>query len=227
MASAHRERDFQFAHRAILGGSVTVPPRNAKRRDSWRQIRCYQRPILLHARFVSCDELERLGEPGASARQPVLGIRRSVVLKLAGPNAREGARDSRFSMTASPSQTERTSASGPNSLITCRQAPQGAVGTVSRCKDHDRPDHQRRFRACHRLENRVPLGTDRQTVRGVLDIAARENLAAIGEHGRPDAKAAVGAIGLSGRLAGRGDQIGSSRLGRSPWQASRRADGLV
>ncbi len=32
-------------------------------------------------------------------------------------------------MIASPSQTENTSASGPNSLITCRQAPQGAVGS--------------------------------------------------------------------------------------------------
>jgi Putative restriction endonuclease len=30
VASAHRERDFQFVHRAILGGSVTIPPEYAK-----------------------------------------------------------------------------------------------------------------------------------------------------------------------------------------------------
>ena len=35
----------------------------------------------------------------------------------------------RLVITAGPSQTDRTSASGPNSLITCRQAPQGAVGS--------------------------------------------------------------------------------------------------
>ena len=35
----------------------------------------------------------------------------------------------RCSMRAEPSQTEMTSASGPNSLITWRHAPHGAVGS--------------------------------------------------------------------------------------------------
>ena len=46
------------------------------------------------------------------------------------------------------------------------------------------------------LEDGVPLGTDRQAVRRILDVAAREDLATIGEHGRPDAKPAVGTIGV-------------------------------
>ena len=51
-----------------------------------------------------------------------------------------------------------------------------------------------------------------KAVRSILDITTGENLAAIGENGRPDAKPAVRAISLSCRLAGRGDQIGSSQL---------------
>ena len=103
-------------------------------------------------------------------------------------------------MVPGPSQTEMTSASGPNSLMTCRQAPQGAVGSGVGVKTTTARIDQRPCGLGHRLKDRVPLGADRQAVRRVLDVAAREDLAAVGQHGRPDAEAAVGAISLRRRL---------------------------
>ena len=57
-----------------------------------------------------------------------------------------------------------------------------------------------------RLEDRVSLGADGQAVRGILDVAAREDVAAIGQHGRADGELAVGTIGPASRLAGRDEQ---------------------
>lgn len=48
--------------------------------------------------------------------------------KLCGPKASGINSDNRLRSTSGPSQTLITSASGPNSLITWRQAPQGALG---------------------------------------------------------------------------------------------------
>jgi len=48
--------------------------------------------------------------------------------RLWGPNAWGSRSLSVVSIMPGPSQTQKTSASGPNSLRTCRQAPQGAVG---------------------------------------------------------------------------------------------------
>ena len=101
-----------------------------------------------------------------------------------------------------PSQTDRISASGPNSLITCRQAPQGAVGSGVGVKTSDRSDHQRPLGFSNRLKDRVALGADRQAIRGILDVAAGKDLAAVGQHGRADLEAAVGTIGVRrGRAA--------------------------
>ena len=49
--------------------------------------------------------------------------------RLCGPNASGRRWARRVVIVDGPSHTESTSASGPNSLITWRQAPQGAVGS--------------------------------------------------------------------------------------------------
>ena len=71
----------------------------------------------------------KLDEPGAnrlrSTNRPTVG---SQGVRLPGPNAC-GNRLPRSDQLRSPSQIEKMTAFSRNSLITCRQAPQGAVGS--------------------------------------------------------------------------------------------------
>ena len=98
-------------------------------------------------------------------------------------------------MVAGPSHTEKISASGPNSLITCRQAPQGAVGSAVGVNTTTAWITSGSGGASHGLKDRVALGADRQAVRCVFDVAARKDLTTVGQDGRTDVKAAVGTIG--------------------------------
>src|SRR5271157_5498033 len=64
-------------------------------------------------------------KPGFQSLIPRLGIQ---AVRLCGPNAWGSRSLSVVAIVPGPSQTLNTSASGPNSLRTWRQAPQGAVG---------------------------------------------------------------------------------------------------
>ncbi len=56
-------------------------------------------------------------------------VQSSIRPRFRGPNAPGSNSLRRLVIVTGPSQRDRISASGPNSLITCRQAPQGAVGS--------------------------------------------------------------------------------------------------
>src|SRR5271157_4245882 len=72
--------------------------------------------------------------------------------------------------------------------------------------DQGGPDPQRAGGSGDRLKNGGTLGTDGQTVRGILDVATGEDVAAIGQYGRADGELAVGAIGAASRFTGRDEQ---------------------
>ena len=57
-----------------------------------------------------------------------LGFALATLFRFLGPKASISKADSVVSMRRGELQTPMTGASGPNSLITCRQAPQGIVG---------------------------------------------------------------------------------------------------
>jgi len=81
----------------------------------------------------------------------------------------------------------------------------GRRGLGCRCEYDDRSDYQGRSTFEHRLKDRVALGTDRQAIRCVLDVAAREDLTASGKHGGANPKPAVRAVSVCRSVARRGD----------------------
>ena len=72
--------------------------------------------------------------------------------------------------------------------------------------DQGSPDPRRAARSGDRLKDGGALGTDGQTVGGILDVAAAEDLATVRQNRRADGELAVGTIGTASRFAGRDEQ---------------------
>src|SRR5271166_5707431 len=83
-------------------------------------------PTRSLARLIHAGNSNRSLVPGQDSRQAqaenAIGAQASFG-RSAGPKARGRRAPRELSTTSGPSQTEKTLASGPNSLMTCRQAP--------------------------------------------------------------------------------------------------------
>src|SRR5271157_4436495 len=98
-----------------------------------------------------------------------------------------------------------------------------AAGTAGRGRclgwriDQGSPDPKRDDGSGDRLKDGGALGTDGQTVGGILDVAAAEDLTAVRQDRRADGELAVGTIGTATRFTGRDEQGPSFPIVNHGW----------